>query len=139
VARFRFRFRFRPGRFGPTILDSAEMLPEKPQEVPLEDPIDIFPGISACREERSDGDEISDAVEIHRRLLRPVTAVQIGADADMLRVAGDLADVIDVVADLLDLQSEIFRFGTLVRPVVTIMMASKAMPMTAPRSMSTLI
>ena len=49
-------------------------------------------------------------------MLVAVAAVEVGADADVLRIAGELADVVDVLADALDLQLEVGGLAPQVHP-----------------------
>ena len=74
--------------------------------------------VSAIGQRLGQSHEIGDAVEIHGRLFRSVTAIKIGADADVSGVACDLADVIDVLADLFHLQVEVLWLGAMMRPAV---------------------
>ena len=56
-------------------------------------------GASSAKEGRSEGLEFFDGVQIGGALFGYKAAVQITADADVFGVAGDLADMVDVVDD----------------------------------------
>jgi len=76
-----------------------QVLAQEAEEVSAENPGDVVGAVAALREEVGEVCEVGDAVEIERRLLGAVAAVEIGADADVARVAGELADVVNVLAD----------------------------------------
>ena len=76
-----------------------QVLAQEAEEVPAENSGDVGGGIAALREEIVELREVGDAVEIERRLLGAVAAVEISADADVARVVGELADVVNVLAD----------------------------------------
>jgi hypothetical protein len=76
-----------------------QVLAQEKEEVPAENPGEVVGAVAALREEVVELREVGDAVEVERRLLGAVAAVEIGADADVARVAGELADVVNVLAD----------------------------------------
>src|SRR5439155_19333890 len=77
--------------------------PQKSTKVAVRDQLDVGRFVSAPREEIRNVRQVSDRVEVRRRLLTAKGAVEIGADASVTRVAGDLADMSDVVNDSLQL------------------------------------
>ena len=101
------------------VVIAGASLPQAPQEVHEvsgEYALHVRRRVAARREERAEFLQIGNAVEIQRRLLGAVAAVQVAADADMLRVARELADVVDVLADFLELQIEVCRLRAKMRP-----------------------
>ena len=84
--------------------------------------------------------EVGDGVQVGRGLLAAVAAVEVGADAHVPGVAGELADVVDVI----DQRARACTPAScgVVLPRIqpgTIIQASSALPMTAPRAISALI
>ena len=57
-------------------------------------------------EHRRQPPQIGDRLQIIGRLLAPVGPVEIRPDPDMIGIPGDLADVVDMIADSLDPHSE---------------------------------
>src|SRR5688572_8064621 len=94
------------------------MLAQKAQKVAGEDTLDVLSSVAAARQRLRQRDQISEAVEVHGGLLRPVASIEIGADTYMSGVACDLAYVIDVLTDFFHLQVEILRFGPMVSPAM---------------------
>src|SRR5262245_16775767 len=94
------------------------MLAQKAQKVAGEDTVDILRTVAAAGERLRQRGHIGDAVEVHGSLLGPVTPIEISADADVPGVPGNLANVVNVLADLLYLQVEILGLGTMMSPSV---------------------
>src|SRR5262245_57313242 len=94
------------------------MLAKKAQKVAGENAVDVLRTVTAVGQRLRQRDQIGDAVEVHGRLLRPVTSIQISADAYVSGVPGDLANVVNVLADFLHLQIEVLRPGTTMSPSV---------------------
>ena len=65
--------------------------------VPGQDPFYIGLGVSASFKDGQQVLQIGDGVEIARRLFLPKPAIEIAADARVVGVASELADVIDVI------------------------------------------
>jgi catabolite regulation protein CreA len=91
-------------------------------EVAVIKAFDVGCGVAAGGEQAAEAAEVGDAVEVERRLFGAEAAVEIAADPDVARVACNLADVVDMVADLLDRQAErptalIFRLNSLERSI----------------------
>ena len=65
---------------------------------------DIIARIASPAQHLRDTRQVSDGIQVSRRLFRPVAPIQIRADASVPRVPCELADVINVVHDDLQLQ-----------------------------------
>ena len=89
---------------------------EEVHEVTPHDPFDVVLRITACPQQPRKRLQVGDRIHVHRRLLGAEATVEIGADADMLRVACQLADMVDVIADPLDFQLEVGRLAAQMRP-----------------------
>lgn len=97
---------------------SLEVFFEEAEEVAGEDVVDVGGFVAAGGEGFGEGGDVGDGVEVHGGLFSAVAAVEIGADADVAGVAGELADVVDVFADLFEFELEVLGFGAVVGPVV---------------------
>jgi len=73
------------------------------QEVAGKDAGDVFIGVASRGEKPIESLEIGDAVEVHRALFASEAAIKVAADPDMFCIPRELADVIDVINDVLDL------------------------------------
>ena len=60
------------------------------------------PRCSLCREQARDLRQVGDGLEVRGRLFASERAVEIAADADVPRAAGDVADVVDVIDERLE-------------------------------------
>ena len=63
----------------------------------MRDELDVVVGVAASLQQRLEFHQVGDGVEVGRRLLAAEAAVEVGADADVPGVAGQLADVVDVI------------------------------------------
>ena len=81
--------------------------------------------------------QVRDAIEPGGRLLGAEAAVQVAADGRVVRIAGELADVVDVVGHGFE-TDDLARGLAPTQPGASIQ-ASRAAPMTAPRSINRLI
>ena len=99
----------------------------------MRDLLDVLLTVAARREQRGEPGQIGDGVEVGRALFAAEPAVEIGADAAVAGVAGDLADVIDVIADGLERDAGALGRRLAADPAGTIIQASNAAPITAPR------
>ena len=84
----------------------------------MEDTVDVRLRISAARQDGSQLLNVGDGPQVGRHLLGTEPAVGIGADAHMTNVPGQLANVVNVVSQVLEAEIEICRLGTVVTPTV---------------------
>ena len=63
----------------------------------MRDELDVGGAVAACGEQRGQLREVGDRRDVGRALLAAEAAVEIRADAAVPGVAGNLADVVDVV------------------------------------------
>ena len=99
---------------------------------------DVFFLIATIFEHGGDAGEVGDGIEIFGGLFGAVAAVEVCTDAAVEGVAGELADVVDEIAD--DFEFEATSCGVVwprIQPGI-IIQASRAAPMTPPRSMRAL-
>ena len=68
----------------------------------MQNPADLFGGIPAAFKNPLEGLQIGDAVEVHWSLFGSESSVEIAADSYVVGISGELTDVIDVIADVLD-------------------------------------
>src|SRR5215204_3385593 len=76
-----------------TSLGTAALYPraaQKPDEVPVRDRLDVVLAISPRAKPFGDAGEVRNGLDVQGRLLAAETAVEVAADADVSRVAGNL-------------------------------------------------
>ena len=73
---------------------------EEVEEVAVHDAFDVGVAVAAVAEQRGHLLEVGDGGEVSRGLFFAEAAVEVCADAAVVRVAGQLADVVDVVDDV---------------------------------------
>src|SRR5215203_2143892 len=81
-------------------LGTAALYPraaQKPDEVPVRDRLDVVLAISPRAKPFGDAGEVRHGLDLQGRLLAAETAVEVAADADVSRVAGNLTDVVGVI------------------------------------------
>ena len=101
---------------------------------------DIRFSVASAPQDSGQVREIGDRVHVRRALLAAECAVEIRADAAVPRVAGELADVVDVIDDGLERHAGRAPAWTCPRTQPgTSIQASNAAPMTAPRAISSRI
>src|SRR5262245_27369526 len=83
----------------------------------MHDALHVGRGITARAQQSGNALEIGDALEVHRALFAAEASIEIGPEPAMTRVAGELADVIDVVHHLFELQAGPRRSGLPANPV----------------------
>ena len=76
------RFSFLPEMTAPTL---SPGLPQKLNEIPRHDPLDVVVRVPAFGQKGGEGLQVGDRVQIHRRLLGAVAAIEIRADPDVIR------------------------------------------------------
>src|SRR5205823_6038013 len=86
-------------------ISSPPHFPQKTDEIAARNQFDVGLLVSARGQHRRNAAEVCDRVEVGRGLLAAECAVEIGTDPGMTRVAGDLADVIDVIHDSFEFQA----------------------------------
>src|SRR5262245_58174196 len=74
---------------------SLQRVGEEPHPVLVHDPLYVRLAVPAAGENVGDFVQVGDRVEIVRRLLFAKSAVEVGPHAAMVRVPGQLADVVD--------------------------------------------
>lgn len=77
----------------------------------MEDRADVRIGVASPFQNSLDALQVGDGVEIAGALFFAETSVEVAADADVIGVPGELADVIDVVGDVGDFDSGGFGSG----------------------------
>src|SRR4051812_16214041 len=77
---------------------------EKADEVAGHDAFDVLGFVASFCEERRQPAQISNGIEVTRRLLAAECPIEIRADAGVLSVSGNLANVIDVIDDAFELE-----------------------------------
>ena len=73
--------------------------------------------VTALRKKFGDTLQISDGIEIQGRLFAAKSSVQIGTDCSMAHVARELANMIDLIHDMLERNSRLFRRGDAALPI----------------------
>ena len=117
---------------------SAWQVPaEEPQPVAVKHVVDRIGGIAATCQNRVEFLQVAYAIEPGGGLLGAIAAVQVAADGRVVGVAGELADVVDVVGYGIETDDRARGLAP-IQPGASIQ-ASRAAPMTAPRSISCLI
>ena len=105
----------------------------------MRDLLDVGLAVPTPAQQRRQIGQVGDRVHVGRALLAPERAIQVGPDGTVPRVAGQLANMIDVIGD---------RFSVTPAPSGcvaprthpgTSIQASKAAPMTASRAISSRI
>src|SRR5262249_25335113 len=79
-----------------------ERLGEEPEPVPGEDRVDVLVAVASAREDCLEPVQVEDRLETARTLFGAEAAVEVAADPDVPTVAGELADVVDVVGHAVD-------------------------------------
>lgn len=97
---------------------------------------DIVLGVAARGQQAHQQLQIGDRVEVARRLLAPEAAVEVGAERGVACVAGQLADVIDLVGHVGERNTRVRQpwRSPITQPGLSIH-ASSAAPITPPRAM----
>ena len=81
---------------------------EETKKIFVHDGADILLAVAADAQHVGNARKISDGIEVHGRLLAPEPAIEIRADARMTRIASELADVVDMLDDFLQLETDSF-------------------------------
>ena len=98
---------------------------------------DVVVGIAArLRSKSGIFVQVGDRLDVRRALLAAEGAVEVRADHAVPCVAGDLADVIDVIDHAVERHAGALRRGRPRTQFGTIIHASNAAPITAPRAIS---
>ena len=66
----------------------------------MEDFDDVVVAVATGFQDRGEQLQVGDGIEFLGRLLVSEAAVEVGADGDVIGVAGDLADVINMIDDI---------------------------------------
>ncbi len=82
----------------------------------MENPADLLCGIPTAFKNSLETLQIGDAVEVHWPLLGSEPAIEITADSDVVRISGELTNMINVIADVLDFDSGGFGSRLTTRP-----------------------
>ena len=75
----------------------------------MRDELDVGGAVTARGEQGGDFRQVRDRRDVGRALLAAEAAVEVGSDAAMVRVAGDLTDVIDVIDYPFERDARAFR------------------------------
>ena len=89
---------------------------EEFDEVLAHDPFDVRLAVASLLENLGDFVYVGDRIEIFRRLLFAEASIEVRADAAVLGIAGELANVVDVVDQFFERDIRLFGFGHADRP-----------------------
>src|SRR5262249_3980807 len=91
-------------------------LAEEAHPVAVHDALDVGVLVAAAAEQLGHLLQVGDGVQVAGRLLLAVAAVEVGADGGGAGVAGELADAVDVVAHVVELDK--LRVGFAAHPAL---------------------
>jgi hypothetical protein len=80
---------------------------QKADEVTVKNLLDIVGGIASIGQKPSYRLKVGDGIEIFRDLLSTEAAVEITPDPTVVRIACDLADVVYVIEDMGDFETDV--------------------------------